>query len=98
MLVSIIAISFTYEPLTLQFLNFDFQIDDEEARIFITEVFAGCIRYSCVLKVMTDGFFARLGKTVLISERNLYTGIFSLLKVTTSISHHSNRYLIYKFR
>lgn len=45
---------------------------DDNMQTFITEVFAGCVRYDIVLRVVTDGFFARDGKRVLRSEENLY--------------------------
>ena len=38
------------------------------------EVFSGCIRYSNILDVILNGFYAKDGKNVLKSEMNLYSG------------------------
>ena len=38
------------------------------------EVFSGCVRYSDILDVVLEAFYAKDGKNVLKSERNLYAG------------------------
>ncbi|CAH1785079.1 unnamed protein product, partial [Owenia fusiformis] len=45
---------------------------DESDHTFIVEVFSGCIRYDNIMKVVMDGFFAKDGRRVLRSEKNLY--------------------------
>ncbi|KAJ8317728.1 hypothetical protein KUTeg_005632 [Tegillarca granosa] len=47
-------------------------IDDESDQTFIIEVFSNCIRYSSIMQVVMDGFFAKDGRNTLRSEQNLY--------------------------
>lgn len=48
-------------------------VRDESEQTFIVEVFSGCIRYSNILDVILNGFYAKDGKNVLKSEMNLYS-------------------------
>lgn len=48
------------------------QICEEDDKMFITEVFSGCVRHKSVLSVITEGFYARDGRTVLRSSQNVY--------------------------
>lgn len=45
---------------------------DENGRVFVSEVFAGCIRYNTLIKVIVDGYYASDGRTCLRSESSLY--------------------------
>lgn len=47
-------------------------IRDESEQTFIVEVFSGCVRFSTILDVILNGFYALDGKNVLKSEQNLY--------------------------
>ncbi|XP_052773532.1 cilia- and flagella-associated protein 99-like isoform X2 [Mya arenaria] len=51
----------------------DYGIYDEDEQTFIVEVFSGCVRYSNVMSVVVNGFYAKDGKTALRSQQNLYT-------------------------
>jgi len=51
-----------------------FQIYDESEQTFIVEVFSGCVRYSNVMSVVVNGFYAKDGKTFLRSQQHVYTG------------------------
>ena len=42
--------------------------------VFIEEIFFGCQKYSKVLKILLNGFFAKGGGTCLRSEQNLLKG------------------------
>uniref|UniRef100_K1Q724 Cilia- and flagella-associated protein 99 n=1 Tax=Magallana gigas TaxID=29159 RepID=K1Q724_MAGGI len=49
------------------------QIYDDSDQTFIVEVFSECVRYSNLMQVVLDGFYAKDGKKTLRSEQNLYT-------------------------
>lgn len=68
----------TYDPSTCsveeQVTNFlrDHQVQDEGDRMFITEVFSGCVRYSNAISVVLEGFYNRDGKNTLRSQQSIY--------------------------
>lgn len=45
---------------------------DDTDRTFLEEVFAGCVRFDKILRVVVDGFYNRDGKFILRAEQNLY--------------------------
>ncbi|XP_046574848.1 cilia- and flagella-associated protein 99-like [Haliotis rubra] len=55
------------------------QVTEEGDRTFIMEVFSGCVRYSIVMKIVTEGFYAKDGKSTLRSDQSLYSVICYLI-------------------
>ena len=47
---------------------------NESDETFIKEVFSGCVRYSNIMNVVLNGYFARDGKMILRSSQNVYVG------------------------
>ncbi|XP_046850460.1 cilia- and flagella-associated protein 99-like isoform X1 [Xenia sp. Carnegie-2017] len=49
------------------------KVNNEETKVFISEVFSGCVRYQSVIKVVIDAYYARDGKNCLRSDKSLYS-------------------------
>ena len=48
-------------------------VADENTRVFVIEVFAGCVRHRSITKVVVDAYYATDGKNCLRTDKNLYT-------------------------
>ena len=56
-------------------------------------MFSGCVRYSDILDVVLEAFYAKDGKNVLKSERNLYAGKMRVM-VNPFPAIHDNCHLL----
>ena len=49
------------------------KVTDENTRVFVIEVFSGCVRHRSITKVVVDAYYATDGKNCLRTDKNLYT-------------------------
>ncbi|CAB3977127.1 Hypothetical predicted protein [Paramuricea clavata] len=49
------------------------KVTDENTRVFVIEVFSGCVRHQSIVKVVVDAYYAKDGKNCLRTDKNLYT-------------------------
>ncbi|XP_064382456.1 cilia- and flagella-associated protein 99-like isoform X1 [Halichondria panicea] len=54
-------------------------LSEEADQAFVGEVFSGCARYQALIKVVTDGYYAKEGKSCLRADYNLYSVIVYLV-------------------
>ncbi|XP_028391310.1 cilia- and flagella-associated protein 99-like [Dendronephthya gigantea] len=48
-------------------------VTDENTRVFVIEVFSGCVRHESITKVVVDAYYVKDGKNCLRTDKNLYT-------------------------
>lgn len=51
------------------------KVVDESERVFVVEVFSGCVQHQNIIKVVVDAFYVKDGKNCLRTNKNLYTVI-----------------------
>ncbi|CAL1547850.1 unnamed protein product [Lymnaea stagnalis] len=52
------------------------RVQDEDDKIFITEVFSGCVRHGPIMNLVVDGFYVRDGRYILRSLQSIGINIY----------------------